>query len=153
MCLWMRSTTSRYSLFVAARVDLIGCYWNLGEDTRMQGALAAAKRLRGRASPRETLQIDVIDAVVSQDAERLIRAAGSLCEIYPENRVFAYLLGRGYFTAGRWGRCIEVLEPLARERWTWAWTYTLMARSHQESGRTDSALQALEPTPRSTIRP
>ena len=127
------------STFVAARVDLTGCYWNLDDDARTQASLGAARRLRGRAAPRDALQIDLIDAVIAQDPGRLIRVASSLRELFPENRFFTYLVGRGYFTAGRWDRCVEVLEPLVRERWTWAWTYLLTARSYEKLGRLPDA--------------
>ena len=127
------------STFVAARVDLTGSYWNLDDEPRTQESLAAAKRLRARASAREALQIEMIDAVISLDSERLIRTASSLRELYPENRFFTYLVGRGYYTGGRWERCIEALEPLVKERWTWAWTYVLTARSYEKLGRLEDA--------------
>ena len=132
------------STFVAARFDLTGCYWNLGDAARTQASLAAAKRLRNRATPREALQLDMIEAVVRQDPEALIRTASSLRELYPENRFFTYLEGRGYFTAGRWERCVEVLDPLVKERWTWAWTYVLSARAYDKLGRLADARRTLE---------
>ena len=132
------------STFVAARFDLTGCYWNLGDEARTKESLAAAKRLRGRASPREALQLDMIDAVIAGNSEQLIRTASSLRELYPENRFFTYLVGRGYFTAGRWNDCIDVLAPLVRERWTWAWTYVLTSQSYEKLGRLGEARRALE---------
>jgi TolB-like protein len=131
------------STFVAARFDLTGCYWNLGDEVRTRESLAAARRLRSRASPREGLQLEMIDAVISENSAQLIRTASALRELYPENRFFKYLLGRGYFTAGRWNECITVLAPLVRERWTWAWTYVLTGRSYEKLGRLDDARRAL----------
>jgi len=132
------------SQFVAARVDLVGGYWNLGDEVRVQENLSTLKAQRGQASPRDALQIDVIDAVVSMEPERVIQVASSARTIYPENRFFTYLLGRGYFTAGRFESCIEVLEPLVKERWGWSWTYVLASRAHQKLGHVEEALRCLE---------
>ena len=131
------------STFVAARVDLTGCLWNLGDEARTQESLAAARRLRGRATDREALQLDMIDAVVAGDAGRLVRTASALRALYPENRFFTYLLGRGYYTGGDFARCIEVLAPLVAERWTWGWTYVLTARAQEQLGRVDEARRTL----------
>ena len=49
--------------FVAARIDLAGCYWNTGQEALLRSSLEEAGRLRGRASRREALQLDLIEAV------------------------------------------------------------------------------------------
>ncbi len=132
------------STFVAARVDLTGCYWNLGDDARTQASLAAAARLRDRASRREGLQLDLIAAVVSGDPDRLVRAAGELRGLYPENRFFTYLQGRGYYTSKRYAECLAVLEPLVRARYEWAWTYVLAGRAQAALGHPDEAARCFE---------
>lgn len=130
--------------FVAARIDLAGCYWNTGQEELLSASLAEAGRLRGRASRREALQLDLIEAVIHEDSSRLVRVATDLSGLYPENRFFVYLRGRGHFTSREFARCLEVLEPLAAERYEWAWTYLLMARSHEELGQHDRAIRAYE---------
>ncbi len=130
--------------FVAAYVDLVGSCWNLGDEARMQKNLDILRRLRDSASPRDVIQIDLIDAVVTEDPERLIRSASSAHELYPEDRFFTYLLGRGYYTAGRYPECIQVLEPLIRGRYAWAWTYVLAAKSHQKLGNITDARRCFE---------
>ena len=132
------------SQFVSARVDLVGSYWNLGDMAHMLENLTALRRLRPRASTRDALQIDVITAVVSGSAEQLIGAASAAHELYPENRFFTYLLGRGYHLAGRFERCLEVLEPLMKERYSWGWTYILAARSYEKLGRMEDCQRCLE---------
>ncbi len=132
------------STFVAARIDLTGCYWNLEDETQLNGSLQAGHRLRNRASRREGLQLDLIAAVVSLDPEQIIRVATELRGLYPENRFFTYLLGRGYYTAKRYQQCLEVLEPLVRERYEWAWTYVLTARAHAQLGHDDEARRQFE---------
>src|SRR5262249_4784153 len=91
--------------------------------------------------------IDEMRAIVTHDPDGLVRTASALHELYPENRFFLYLEGRGYFTAERWQKCIDVLAPLVKERWTWAWTYVLTARSEEKSGRTDAAKFAYDVGP------
>jgi len=130
------------STFVAARVDLTGALWNLDDEAATAASLAAADRLRPRATPREVLLIDEMRAIVTRDPDGLIRTASALHEIYPENRFFLYLEGRGYFTAGRWQKCIDVLAPLVKEHWTWGWTYVLTSRSEENLGRIDAAKDA-----------
>ena len=129
---------------MAARVDLAGCYWNLDDDSRLGAFLAAANRLRGRASRRETLQLDLITAVISGDPDRIVRVATDLRALYPENRFFSYLLGRGYFTSKRYGEALDVLEPLVKSRYEWAWTYVLAGRAHAALGHPDQAIRRYE---------
>ena len=38
-------------------------------------------------------------------------AASALVEIFPENRFYTYLKGRGYYTTQQYQRCIETLKP------------------------------------------
>jgi TolB-like protein/tetratricopeptide (TPR) repeat protein len=132
------------STFVAARFELTGCYWNLDDDARLGASLAAARRLRARASAREALQLDLIEAVVSSDNDQLIRVASELRSRYPENRFFTYLLGRGYWESGRYADCVQTLEPLARSRYEWAWTYLLAGRALAKLGREDEARRMFE---------
>jgi TolB-like protein len=132
------------STFVAARFELTGCYWNLDDDARLEASLAAARRLRERASRREALQLELIEAVIASDSGRLIRVADELRTRYPENRFFTYLLGRGYWEAGRYADCVATLEPLARSRYEWAWTYLLAGRSLAKLGRESEARRMFE---------
>ena len=132
------------STFIAARFDLTGCYWNLEQGPNLAASLRAAGRLRAHASRREALQLDLIESVVEGDAERLVRVAGELHSLYPENRFFTYLLGRGYYSAKRYPECIDTLEPLVRARYEWAWTYILAAGARDEVGRSDDARRVFE---------
>jgi TolB-like protein len=132
------------STFVAARFELTGCYWNLDDDARLAQSLAAARRLRPRASRREALQLELIEAVIGSDSGRLIRVADELRTRYPENRFFTYLLGRGYWESGRYADCVRTLEPLAASRYEWAWTYLLAGRSLANLGRDDEARHMFE---------
>lgn len=132
------------STFVVARFELTGCYWNLDDDARLGESLAAAQRLRPRASRREALQLELIEAVIGSDAERLIRVADELRTRYPENRFFTYLLGRGYWESGRYAECVRTLEPLAESRYEWAWTYLLAGRSLAKLGREGEARRMFE---------
>src|SRR4029079_5458641 len=74
------------SLFVAARTELAGAYWNLGGGPRLELTRAAMRRLRGRADPRNQLRIDLLESVVGNDPPGTVRAASSLAQLYPENR-------------------------------------------------------------------
>ncbi|HET7225924.1 MAG TPA: serine/threonine-protein kinase [Candidatus Eisenbacteria bacterium] len=130
--------------FVAARVDLTGCYWNLGDEQNTRDSLVASRRLLERASPREQLAIEMLEAVIALDSPRLIRAAFALHALYPERRFFTYLLARGYYTGSQWERCLATLAPLIAERWTWAWSYVLASRAHAQLGRADEARRTLE---------
>lgn len=130
--------------FVAARIDLTGCYWDMGDRPALEASLAEARRLRSRAGRRDALQLDMIEAVIAMDADRLVRVAGELQGLYPENRFFTYLLGRGYYTSRRYADCVKVLEPLARQRYEWGWTYMLLARAHSKLGQENDARRAFE---------
>ncbi|MGH7741348.1 MAG: protein kinase domain-containing protein [Candidatus Eiseniibacteriota bacterium] len=132
------------STFVAARSELAGAYWNLGEEAKLQLTRAAMHRLRGRADHRGQLRIDLLDAVVSGNPPQLITAAAELSRLYPENRFYTYLLGRGYFTSQQYQRCIDTLRPLVEQRYEWAWTYVLTARSHEHLGDAAAARRAYQ---------
>ena len=132
------------STFVAARTELSGAYWNLGDDAKLALTRAAMRRLRGRADPRNLLKIDLLESVVGGDPPGVVRAASQLVQIYPENRFYTYLLGRGYFTTGQYARCLETLKPLVDQRYEWAWTYVLTARSASILGDADRARRSFE---------
>jgi TolB-like protein/tetratricopeptide (TPR) repeat protein len=132
------------SSFVSAHVDMVGATWNLNDVPRMGRHLAILRRERNRASTRDRVQIDLIDAVVSRDPPRLIAAGLAAHEMFPENKFFQYLLGRGYYTAQRWAECVQILAPLVEQRWTWSWTYILSALSHAKLGQAEQARRTWE---------
>jgi tRNA A-37 threonylcarbamoyl transferase component Bud32/TolB-like protein/tetratricopeptide (TPR) repeat protein len=132
------------STFIAARTELSGAYWNLGDDAKLQLTLAAMRRLRGHADHRGQLRIDLLQAVVTDDPPNLIRAASELAQLYPENQFYTYLLGRGYYTSKQYRRCIDTLAPLVEQRYAWAWTYVLTARSAEQLGDTTAARRAFD---------
>jgi Flp pilus assembly protein TadD len=101
-------------------------------------------RLRARADHRGQLRIDLLESVVGDDASGLIRAASELTQLYPENRFYAYLLGRGYYFTKQYQRCIDTLRPLVEQRYEWAWTYVLTARSAAQLGDSAAAQRAFE---------
>src|SRR4029079_19541093 len=51
-----------------------------------------------------------------------------------ENRFYTYLLGRGYYTTHQYQRCLDTLAPLVAQRYSWAYTYVLSARSAERLG-------------------
>jgi TolB-like protein len=132
------------STFVAARAELSGAYWNLGDEARLSLTRAAMNRLRGRADVRGRLRIDLLNAVVGNDPEALVRSASALVQLYPENRFYTYLLGRGYYTSKQYARCLETLRPLMVQRYNWAWTYVLSAHSAERLADTTTARNAFE---------
>ena len=132
------------STFIAARTDLSGAYWNLAEFEKLQLTRAAMQRMRSRADHRGQLRIDLLDSVVGGDPPGIVRAASELTQLYPENRFYTYLLGRGYFTMQQYRRCLETLKPLVDQRYTWGYTYVLAARSAAQLGDTTSALRIFE---------
>ena len=132
------------STFVAARTELSGAYWNLGDVANLERTRAAMRRLRSRADHRDRLRIDLMDSVVGDDPPGLVRAASQLVQLYPENRFYTYLLGRGYYTTGQYARCLDTLQPLVEQRYQWAWTYVLTARSEQRLGDVSGARRAFE---------
>jgi len=132
------------STFIAARTELSGAYWNLGDEGKLQLTLAAMRRLRSNADHRGQLRIDLMQSVVTGDAPNLIRSASGLTQLYPENQFYTYLLGRGYYTSKQYQRCLDTLKPLVEERYRWAWTYVLTARSAEELGDTATARRAFD---------
>ncbi|MEO5616881.1 MAG: serine/threonine-protein kinase, partial [Candidatus Eisenbacteria bacterium] len=60
------------STFIAARTDLSGAYWNLGDPVKLALTRAAMQRLRGRADHRGQLRIDLLESVVGGDPPTLI---------------------------------------------------------------------------------
>jgi serine/threonine-protein kinase len=132
------------STFIAARTELSGAYWNLGDDEKLQLTRAAMRRLRSRADHRGQLRIDLLESVVGEDAPGLVRAASALVQLYPENRFYTYLLGRGYYYTKQYRRCLDTLRPLADQRYGWAWTYVLSARSAARLGDTATAQRMFE---------
>ena len=132
------------STFIGARTELSGAYWNLGEFEKLQLTRAAMQRLRSRADHRGQLRIDLLESVVGGDPPGLVRAASGLTQLYPENRFYTYLLGRGYFTMKEYRRCLETLQPLVDQRYTWGYTYVLAARSAAQLGDTTRALRIFE---------
>ena len=132
------------STFIAARSELSGAYWNLGDNPRLQLTRAAVARLRLRADHRGQLRIDLLESVVSDDNRGLVRAASELKSLYPENRFYTYLLGRGYYTSREYQRCIDTLRPLVEQRYTWPWTYVLTAHSEAQLGDSTAARRTFE---------
>ncbi len=132
------------STFIAARSDLSGAYWNLGDDAKLELTRAAMRRLRVRADHRGQLRIDLLESVVGGDTPGLIRAASELKQLYPENRFYTYLLGRGYYYSKQYQRCIDTLRPLVEQRYAWGWTYVLTARAAAQLGDTTAAQRAFE---------
>jgi TolB-like protein/tetratricopeptide (TPR) repeat protein len=132
------------STFVAARSELAGAYWNLQDEPKLELTRAAMRRLRPHADHRGQLRIDLQEGVVGGDAQAIVRAASELSQLYPENRFYKYLLGRGYFTTQQYRRCLETLKPLMEQRYSWAWTYVLSARSAAQLGDTTEARRAYE---------
>jgi tetratricopeptide (TPR) repeat protein/TolB-like protein len=132
------------STFVAARTELSGVYWNLGDETNLDLTRAAMHRLRGRADHRNRLRIDLLESVVGGDSPGLVRAASALVDLYPENRFYTYLLGRGYYMTGQFQRCLQTLRPLVEQRYEWAWTYALAARSAMHLGDAAEARRLFE---------
>jgi tetratricopeptide (TPR) repeat protein len=101
-------------------------------------------RLRGRADHRNRLRIDLLESVVAGDSPGLVRAASALVDLYPENRFYTYLLGRGYYMTGQFQRCLQTLRPLADQHYEWAWTYALAARSAMHLGDAAEARRLFE---------
>ena len=132
------------STFVAARSELSGAYWNLGEWDKLSLTRAAMQRMRPTADHREQLKIDLLEGVVAPDDAMLVRAASELTQIYPENRFYTYLLGRGYWRTKQYRRVLETLTPLMEQRYSWAYTYVLSARSAAALGDTAAARKAFE---------
>jgi TolB-like protein len=132
------------STFIAPRTELSGAYWNLGDDENLELTRAAMRRLRSRADHRGQLRIDLLESVVGGDPPNLIRAASELTRLYPENRFYTYLLGRGYYTAKQYRRCLDTLSPLVEQRYTWPWTYALTAHSAAQLGDSAAAQRAFE---------
>jgi TolB-like protein/Tfp pilus assembly protein PilF/predicted Ser/Thr protein kinase len=132
------------STFIAARSELSGAYWNLGDEKNLQLTLAAMRRLRSHADHRGQLRIDLLQSVVTDDPPNLIRSASELAQLYPENQFYTYLLGRGYYTSHQYRRCLDTLKPLVEQRYAWAWTYVLTARSAEQLGDTTAARKAFD---------
>ena len=132
------------STFVAARTELSGAYWNLSDTPKLQLTRAAMQRLRATASHRDQLRIDLLESVVGGDPPTLIRAASELRQLYPENRFYTYLLGRGYYTSKQYQRCLDALRPLVEQRYTWAWTYALYGHAAANLGDSTAAQRALD---------
>jgi serine/threonine protein kinase/tetratricopeptide (TPR) repeat protein len=132
------------STFIAARSELSGAYWNLGDDTKLARTRMALRKLRARADHRGQLRIDLLEAVIGNDAHGLIGAASELSQLYPENRFYTYLLGRGYYISTQYQRCIDTLRPLVEQRYEWGWTYVLTARSASQLGDSTAARRAFE---------
>lgn len=132
------------STFVAAHTDLAGVYWNLGDEPRLALTRAAMQRLRHRADHRGQLRVDLFESVVGNDPPGIVRAASELTRLYPENRFYTYLLGRGYYTTKQYERCLATLRPLVEQRYSWPYTYVLSARSAAHLGDTTAALRAFE---------
>jgi len=132
------------STFIAARTELSGAYWNLGDEEKLQLTLAAMHRLRSNADHRGQLRIDLMQSVVTGDPPNLIRSASELAQLYPENQFYTYLLGRGYYTSQQYQRCLDTLKPLVEERYRWAWTYVLTARAAEQLGDTTTARRAFD---------
>jgi len=132
------------STFIAARTELSGAYWNLGDEKNLGLTLAAMRRLRGHADHRGQLRIDLLQSVVTDDPPNLIRAASELAQLYPENQFYTYLLGRGYYTSKQYQRCLDTLKPLVEQRYRWAWTYVLTARSAEQLGDSTAARRAFD---------
>jgi TolB-like protein/tetratricopeptide (TPR) repeat protein len=117
------------STFIAARTELSGAYWNLEDEPKLELTRAAMRRLRSRADHRGQLRIDLLESVVGHDPPGLIRAASELSQLYPENRFYTYLLGRGYYTSDQYQRCLDTLRPLIEQHYAWVGTYLLGGRS------------------------
>jgi serine/threonine-protein kinase len=132
------------STFIAARTELSGVYWNLGDDAKLGLTRAAMQELRSRADHREQLRIDLLESVVGNDPPTTVRAATELAQLYPENRFYTYLLGRGYYFTQQYRRCLDTLRPLMEQRYKWAWTYVLSARSAVQLGDAATARRAFE---------
>jgi tetratricopeptide (TPR) repeat protein/TolB-like protein len=132
------------STFIAARTELSGAYWNLGDEAKLALTRAAMRRLRSRADHRGQLRIDLLESVVGGDPPGLIRSASELAQLYPENRLYTYLLGRGYYTAKQYRRCLDTLRPLVEERYRWSWTYVLSAHSAAQLGDSAAAQRLFE---------
>jgi Tfp pilus assembly protein PilF len=67
-----------------------------------------------------------------------------LSQLYPENRFYTYLLGRGYYTSHQYQRCIDTLGPLVAQRDPWAWTYVLTARAQEQLGDPAAARKSFD---------
>ncbi|MEO5987365.1 MAG: protein kinase [Candidatus Eisenbacteria bacterium] len=132
------------STFIAAASEASGAYWNLGDGAKLSLARAAVRRMRSRADHRGQLRIDLMESVVGDDPQNLIRSASALVQLYPENRFYTYLLGRGYYTTQQYQRCLNTLGPLMEQRYSWSWTYVLSARSAAALGDLASARRAFE---------
>ncbi len=132
------------STFIAARTELSGAYWNLGDNPKLQLTRAAMSRQRSRADHRGQLRIDLLESVVGNDPTGTIRSAIELAQLYPENRFYTYLLGRGYYYTQQYRRCLDTLTPLMEQRYTWAWTYVLSARAAAQLGDSATARRSME---------
>jgi tetratricopeptide (TPR) repeat protein len=130
--------------FAAAWAEMSGAYWNLGDMKNLTRVRTEMKRLRPMADHRTQLKIDLQEAVVAWDAPALIRSASELAQLYPENRFYTYLLGRGYYTTQQYQRCLDTLAPLVAQRYSWAYTYVLSAKSAIALGDTSRARSLYE---------
>jgi len=125
--------------FAAAWSEMSGAYWNLDDAKNLERARANMRRLRPTADHRTQLKIDLQEAVVADDPPGIVRAASELAQLYPENRFYTYLLGRGYYRTHQWRRVLETLAPLVEQRYSWAYTYVLSARSAAHLGDSTKA--------------
>jgi tetratricopeptide (TPR) repeat protein len=140
----LESAIAADSNFVMAYVDLTGACFNLEDYPCIGAAYEHAQRLRAHAAPREQLNIDLIGAIINDQADQQIRVATELLHTDPDGAFWRYALGRGYYFSGRYQEAVDAWQPLYERRWKWVWTYVYMSDALCELERYDDAIAVLE---------
>ena len=117
------------STFVTPRVWLVTRQAYRGEFQEAARHLQTLMALRDSSSPFERLTIDWARACVNQDLQRQIALLQSALEYSPGNAILLYSLGRAEYMNQNFRRCVQILQPVANQKWEYPPLYLLLAQA------------------------
>ena len=95
------------STFVSAYLDLYPIYVGRGEDNRAFQLFQRCQSLRDKATPQERYQIDLLDAMIKNDATLFIATIKEWLDRYPEDRDANFRLADMYASWNNYDQAID----------------------------------------------
>ncbi len=140
----LRLAVNLDSTFITPRVWLVTRLVWRGEDTAAKEQLRFLLARRDSVRPFERSIIDWAKACVEHDDSAQTTALNTALEYSPGNAILLYSLGRTKYLAGDYKGCVDVLRPVADQKWEYAPLYLLLGQADDVLEDYDAEHRALQ---------
>lgn len=132
------------STFVSAYLDLCGAYFTTGKNEAAFKIYQKLLQLKDQATPQEQYQIDLLDADITNDAEKYIYTIETWIKKYPDDRDAHYTLSGLYWGWNNHEKAIKHLKKAVQIDPKFGSAYNRLGYSYANLGRLEKAISAIK---------